>query len=139
MPLRFSFRSHLLSLLHLSATDFMAAEYAAAVMLVIRTRATVTPKRVEVLYRSGHFIRVLGEEGIKRGPTAIHIVDKYVYVGENDHILVYKTSGQFVTSFAIAVGYDEWSFSISFCADGFMYVCCWAKATGDIKTDIYIS
>ena len=36
---------------------------------------------------------------------AIHIVDKYAYVGENDHIIVYKTSGQFVTSFAIAIGY----------------------------------
>ena len=47
--------------------------------------------RVQVLDRSGHFIRVFGEEGIKCGPTAIHIVDKYVYVGEYDHILVYES------------------------------------------------
>ena len=102
-------------------------------MLVIRTRARVTPKRVQVLDRSGHFMQVFGEEGIKREPIVIHIVDMYVYVGENDHILVYKTSGQLVTSYAIAIGHDECSFSISSCADGFIYVSCWAKATGDIQ------
>ena len=88
-------------------------------------------KRVQVLDRSGHCIRVFG---INHGPIAIHIVDKYVYVCEEIHILVYETSGHFFTSFAI--GY-EWSTryarSISFCADGFMYVSCWASPPGVIK------
>ena len=92
-------------------------------------------KRVQVLDRSGRFIRVIGDEQMKNGPTAIHIIDKYVYVCEDIHILVYETSGQFVTSFAI--GYREWStryaLSISSCADCFIYVSCWAWRTGVIK------
>ena len=77
--------------------------------------------------RSGRFVQMFGEEGIKHGPTAIHIVDKYVYVCEGIHILVYETSGWFVTSFTI--GYDEWSRNISSCADGFIYVSCLTMAT----------
>ena len=84
-------------------------------------------KRVQVLDESGHFIRVFSEERIK-SVIALHIVEKYVYMCEVNHILVYETSGQFVTSFAI--GYDEWSrnaVSISSCADGFIYVSCWSR------------
>ena len=55
-------------------------------------------KRVQVLDRSGHFTRVFGEEGkLKlRGPSALHIIDKYMYVSYNSghYIVVYKTSGQ---------------------------------------------
>ena len=89
-------------------------------------------KRVQVLDRSGHFIRVFGEEGKGklRGPIAlhIHIVDKYVYVSDfNGHcIVVYETSGQFVTSFG-GWGQKEGEFqsprSITSCADGFIHVC----------------
>ena len=43
-------------------------------------------KRVQVLDRSGRFIRVFGEEGKGKlhRPSALHIVDKYVYV--SDHL-----------------------------------------------------
>ena len=39
-------------------------------------------ERVQVLDRSGHFIRAFGEEGKGKlcRSTALHIVDKYVYV-----------------------------------------------------------
>ena len=75
-------------------------------------------KRVQVLDRSGHFIRVFGEG--KLSPVALHIVDNYVYV-YTDNIAVYRTSGQFVTS------YGEFSIHpgsyITSCSDGFIYVC----------------
>ena len=87
-------------------------------------------KRVQVLDRSGHFIRVFGEEGKGklRGPTALHIVDKYVYVSDfNGHcIVVYETSGQFVTSFG-GPGHKEGEFNgpccITSCVDGFIHIC----------------
>ena len=82
-------------------------------------------ERVQVLDRSGHFIRMFGEEGIGklRVPSALHIVDKYVYV--SDHIghciVVYETSGQFVTSFGVH-GHKEGEFNnpyaITSCANG---------------------
>ena len=84
-------------------------------------------RRVQVLDRSGHFIRVL-DEGKLWGPTALHIVGKYVYVSDriNRCIVVYETSGQFVTSFG-GCGQREGEFnfpcSITSCANGFIYVC----------------
>ena len=84
-------------------------------------------KRVQILDRSGHFIRVL-ETGKLRGPSALHIVDKYVYVSDyyGDCIVVYETSGQFVTSFG-GYGQTEGEFSgprcITSCADGFICIC----------------
>ena len=87
-------------------------------------------KRVQVLDRSGHFIRVFGEKGKGKlnGPSALHIVDKYVYVSDfNGHcIVVYETSGQFVTSFGRR-GQKKGEFKfprcITSCADGFIHVC----------------
>ena len=87
-------------------------------------------KRVQVLDRSGHFIQVFGEEGKGklRGPIALHIVDKHVYVSDHNGycILVYDTSGQFVTSFG-RCGQKEGEFigprCITSCADGFIHVC----------------
>ena len=92
----------------------------------------VDNKRVQVLDRSGHFIRVFGEEGKGKlcGPRALHIVDKYVYVSDHSGhcIVVYETSGQFVTSFGRR-GQKEGEFisprSITSCADGFIHVCDW--------------
>ncbi|CAI8054909.1 E3 ubiquitin-protein ligase TRIM71, partial [Geodia barretti] len=59
--------------------------------------------RVQVMDTSGQFIRVFGQEGEGklRGPSGLHIVDKYVYVSDyiGDCIVVYEISGQFVTSF----------------------------------------
>ena len=95
--------------------------------------AELSNKRVQVLDRSGHFMRVFGEEGKGKlcGPTALHIVDKYVYV--SDHlghcIVVYETSGQFVTSFGVRErrGQKNGEFSgpncITPCTDGFIHVC----------------
>ena len=86
--------------------------------------------RVQVLDRSGHFIRMFGEEGKGKLPSALHIVDKYLYVSDHSGqcILVYETSGQFVTSFgACERGQKEGEFSgpfcITSCADGFIHVC----------------
>ena len=85
-------------------------------------------ERVQVLDRNGHFIQMFGEEGKGKlfGPSALHIVDKYMYV--SDHfgqcIVVYETcSGQFVTSFDHKEGKFYYPFCITSCADGFIYVC----------------
>ena len=87
-------------------------------------------KRVQVLDRGGHFIRMFGEEGKGklRGAYALHIVDKYVYV--SDHIghciVVYETSGQFVTSFG-GRGQKKGQFNSPYCivsrADSFIHIC----------------
>ena len=87
-------------------------------------------KRVQVLDTSDQFIRAFGQEGkgILREPLGLHIVDKYVYVSDlSGHcIVVYETSGKFVTSFGIC-GQNEGEFHrphcITSCADGFIYVC----------------
>ena len=87
-------------------------------------------KRLQVMDSSGHFIRSFGQEGEGklRGPTGLHIADKYVYVSDvSGHcIVVYETSGQFVTSFG-RCGRKEGEFRgprcITFCADGFIHVC----------------
>ena len=59
--------------------------------------------RVQVLDNSGHFIRTLGDEGERKlgRPSGLHIADKYVYISDCDGncVVVYETSGQFVTSF----------------------------------------
>ena len=87
-------------------------------------------ERVQVLDTSGEFIRPFGQEGEGklRGPSGLHIVDKYVYV--SDHrghcIVVYETSGQFITSFG-RFGQNEGEYysprCITSCTDGFIYVC----------------
>ena len=88
--------------------------------------------RVQVMDSSGHFIRSFGQkgEGKLRGPSGLHIADKYVYVSDvRVHcIVVYETSGQFVTSFG-RCGQKEGEFRgpycITSCADGFIHVCDW--------------
>ena len=89
-------------------------------------------RRVQVMDSSGHFIRSFGQEGEGklRGPSGLHIADKYVYVSDfsvSGHcIVVYETSGQFVTSFG-RYGQKEGEFYnpryITSCADGFIHVC----------------
>ena len=85
--------------------------------------------RVQVMDIIGRFIRAIGQEGEQKltGPLYLHIVDKYVYVsGENDSIVVYETSGQFVTSFG-RYGHEKGEFNCPFCitscANGFIHVC----------------
>ena len=95
--------------------------------------AELDNERVHVMDSSGHFIRLFGleGEGKLRGPSGLHIADKYVYVSDfsGDCIVVYETSGQFVTSFG-RHGEKEGEFRgprcITSCADGFIHVCdCW--------------
>ena len=86
--------------------------------------------RVQVLDNSGHFIRTLGDEGERKlsRPSGLHIADKYVYTSdkEGNCIVVYETSGQFVTSIGRR-GKNEGEFDLPFCitscVDGFIHVC----------------
>ena len=87
-------------------------------------------KRVQVMDSSGHFIRSFGQEGEGklRGPSGLHITDKYVYVSDfSGHcIVVYETSGQFVTSFGRRgqkEGEFVYPYCITSCADGFIHIC----------------
>ena len=91
--------------------------------------------RVQVLDNSGHFIRTLGDEGERKlgHPSGLHIADKHVYISYwgGNCIVVYETSGQFVTSFGM-YGKNEGEFIAPFCitscVDGFIHVCdCWNK------------
>ena len=86
--------------------------------------------RVQVLDSSGHFIRAFGEEGEGKlsGPSCLHIADKHVYV--SDHIghciVVYETSGKFVTRFGgrgQKEGELRYPYCITSCVDGFIHVC----------------
>ena len=85
--------------------------------------------RVQVIDKNGQFIRMFGDYNNDRcRPSGLHIVDKYVYVSDykGDCIVVYETSGQFVTSFG-RCGQKEGEFWIPYgitsCADGYIYVC----------------
>ena len=86
-------------------------------------------ERVQVMDSSGRFIREFGQ-GKLREPSGLLIADKYVYVSDfkGDCILVYETSGQYVTSFGMR-GQNEGEFCrpfcISSCVDGFIHVCDW--------------
>ena len=86
--------------------------------------------RVQVVDSSGYLIRVFGqqEKGKLSRPSALHIVDKYVYVSDTSGhcILVYDTSDKFVTSFGRRGRKDgelDCPFCITSCADGFIHVC----------------
>ena len=83
--------------------------------------------RVQVMDKQGQFIQKFGE-GKLQGASGLHNADKYVYVCDwnSDCIVVYETSGQFVTSFG-RPGKNKGEFcgpcSITFCVNGCMYVC----------------
>ena len=72
----------------------------------------------------------MGDEGEKKlsRPSGLRIADKYVYISDcGSHcIVVYETSGQFVTSFG-RLGENEGEFDcpycITSCVDGFIHVC----------------
>ena len=86
--------------------------------------------RVQVMDSSEQFTRMFSQEGEGklRGPIALHIADKFVYVSDrgNYRIAVYKTSGQYVTSFG-RYGRGEGEFRyprcITSCVSGCIYVC----------------
>ena len=87
-------------------------------------------ERVQVMDSSGQFIRAFGQEGEGklRGPTALHIADKYVYVSDHSQhrIAVYETSGHFVTSFGrrgLGEGELHNPYCVTSCVNGFIHVC----------------
>ena len=95
-------------------------------------------KRVQVIDSSGQLVGVFGQEreGKLKKPTAIHIVDKYVYVSDQQScIAVYQTSGHYITSFGntlyypydISLGCAEEELGsprcITSCSNGLIYVC----------------
>ena len=83
--------------------------------------------RVQVLDSSGQFIRMFDEENVHH-PTALHIIDKHVYVSNigGNNIVVYDTSGQYIASFG-GSGREKGKLmgprSITSCANGYIYVC----------------
>ena len=83
--------------------------------------------RVQVMDSSGRFIREFGR-GKLSGPSGLLVADKYVYVSNFSGccIVVYETSGQYVTSFGRR-GQNEGEFQnpycITSCVDGFIHVC----------------
>ena len=87
-------------------------------------------ERVQVMDNNEYLLRTLSKS--LNGPTALHIVDKHMYVSDfNGHcIVVYETSGQFVTKFG-KLGNMEGEFStpycITSCGNGFIYVCDWSN------------
>ena len=90
----------------------------------------VADYRVQVLDSSGHFIRAFGEEGEGklRGPAGLHIAYKHVYVSDyiGACIVVYETSGKFVTRFGRRgqkEGELRYPRCITSCVDGFIHVC----------------
>ena len=92
--------------------------------------AEIGNSRVQVLDSSGHFIRAVSVEGEGKlsGPSGLHITDKHVYVSDysGDCIVVYETSGKFVTRFG-GRGQKEGELiyprCITSCVDGFIHVC----------------
>ena len=88
-------------------------------------------ERVQVMDSSGRFIREFGR-GKLSGPSGLLIADKYVYVSDFSGrcIVVYETSGQYVTSFGW-LGHNEGEFlgpvCITSCVDGFIHVCDFAN------------
>ena len=88
-------------------------------------------ERVQVMDSSGRFVREFGQ-GKLREPSGLLIADKYVYVSDvSGHcIVVYETSGQYVTSFGRCGGYQggfRGPFCITSCVDGFIHVCDWGN------------
>ena len=87
--------------------------------------------RMQVMDSSGRFIREFGQGKLSR-PSGLLIADKYVYVSDfrDDCIVVYGTSGQYVTSFG-RLGQNKGEFRIPYCitscVDGFIHVCDWGN------------
>ena len=83
-------------------------------------------KRVLVMNSTGRFVRTFGEGNLV-GPSSLHIADKYMYVCDySNRVVVFETSGQFVTSFG-SRGRKDGEFDsprcITSCSNGFIYVC----------------
>ena len=87
-------------------------------------------RRVQVMDTNGQHIRSFCHEveGKKSRPSGLYIADKYVYISDwgGDCIVVYETSGKFVTSFG-RCGSKEGEFidprCITSCVNGHIYIC----------------
>ena len=84
-------------------------------------------QRVQVMDSSGRFIREFGRGKLSQ-PSGLLIADKYVYVSDiiGHCIVVYETSGQYVTSFGRRgqnKGEFLCPFCITSCVDGFIHIC----------------
>ena len=67
--------------------------------------AEFSNKRVQVIdSKTGQFVRFIGEEDANKVglPTGLHIAKEYIFVSDLTHdcIVVYKTTGEFVTTIA---------------------------------------
>ena len=87
-------------------------------------------KRVQVFDSRGKSIRMIGQEGEGklRAPSGLHVTDKHVYISDSSNhcVVVYETSGLFLTSFGSygqADGKFDSPHGITSCADGHIYVC----------------
>lgn len=87
-------------------------------------------ERVQVMNHVGYVVHVLGGQvgGVLGRPSALHIVDKCVYVSDcsGHRIVVFDISGPFVTSFGRRgpkMGELNDPHCITSCADGYIYVC----------------
>ena len=87
-------------------------------------------KRVQVFDSRGKSIRMIGQEGEGklRAPSGLHVTDKHVYVSDSSNhcVVVYETSGLFLTSFGSygqADGKFDSPYGITSCVDGHIYVC----------------
>ena len=83
--------------------------------------------RVQVMDSSGRFIREFGRGKLSL-PSGLFIADKYVYVSDisGSCIVVYETSGQYVTSFGgfgLNEGEFQYPFCITSCVDSFIHIC----------------
>ena len=96
--------------------------------------------RVQVMDSSGQFIRMFGQEGEGklRGPTALHIADKYAYVSDrsNHRIAVYETSGRYVTSFGRR-GMGEGAFWSPYCITSCVSVCIYVCDYGNDRVQVF--
>ena len=80
--------------------------------------------RVQVLNCRGYYIRMFGLNGSGKliNPSGLHIADKYVYVSDSGLgcVIVYNTSGEFVTSLERNLDQPR---CITSCTDGLIHIC----------------
>ena len=87
-------------------------------------------KRVQVFDNRGKSVQIFGHEGEGklRSPSGLHVAEKFVYVSDSrSHcIVVYETSGRFVTShgsYGQGDGAFDSPYGITSCINGYIHVC----------------
>ena len=89
-------------------------------------------KRIQVIDRKEKYVKTFGQEGVMplKAPTSLYIADNHVYIADwrGHRVVVYNTTGSFVASFGRRgkeTGEFRYSYCVTSCADGFIYVCDW--------------